>query len=119
ALMPDRLRRQLEGSDAVQRFLKLASWTMIAFALDKLAMLVTIFLLARILGSQDYGRLTLTQGLVTTTQVFIILGAGRILARYIPEMLETSMRRAVEIINLCALVVLGTSTLLTAISLYF
>lgn len=117
-LLPFRLLQQLESSEIVHRFLKLASWTTISFALDKAAILIIVFLLARILGAQDYGRLTLTQGLVSTTQVFVVLGSGTMLARYIPAMREDGMRRAVEIINLCALVVLSTAIAFTLVGLF-
>lgn len=100
----------LDGSDTLRRFLKLMSWTMVAFALDKSAMLAIVFLLARILGAEDYGRLTLAQGLVNSVQIFVLLGAGSMLARYVPVMREQGIARSVEVINLCALVVLGTLT---------
>lgn len=101
---------QLNKSETLRRFLKLASWTLVAFALDKAAMLIIVFLLARILGANDYGRLTLAQGLVTTAKIFVVLGAGTVLARHIPALREESAKRAVEVINLCALVVLSTAT---------
>ncbi|MBM0171288.1 oligosaccharide flippase family protein [Altererythrobacter sp. C41] len=83
---------------------------MVAFALEKGALAVAILILAKILGAPDYGRLTLAQGMVNTAQIFIILGAGTILARYIPAMLEESFQRAVEVVNLCALMILATAS---------
>lgn len=117
ALLPERVRRKLANSDIMKRFVKLASWTMIAFALDKAAVLVIVFLLARILGAADFGRLSLAQGLVNTAQIFVVLGAGTMLARYIPAMREESLRRAVEVINLCAIVVLTASLVFTTAGL--
>lgn len=76
-------------------------------------MLAIVFMLARILGVADYGRLTLAQGLVNTAQIFVVLGAGTMLSRYIPAMLEESVQRAVEIINLCAIMVLGAAAIIT------
>lgn len=111
--LPPRLRSRIDQSETLRRFLKLASWSLVAFALDKAAMLVIVFLLARILGAADYGRLTLAQGAVNTGQIFVVLGAGTMLARYIPAMREESVRRAVELVNLCALVVLGSATAFT------
>ena len=80
-------------------------------------MIIIVFLLARILGAQDYGRLTLAQGLVNSLQVFVVLGAGSVLARYIPKMREEGLHRSVEIINLCAIVVLGTILIFVIIAL--
>jgi len=111
--LPPPFRARIDGSETLRRFLKLASWSLVAFALDKAALLAIVFLLARILGAADYGRLTLAQGAVNTAQIFVVLGAGTMLARYIPAMREDSVRRAVELINLCALVVLSTATIFT------
>lgn len=108
-VLPIAIRHQLKRSEVMDRFLALASWTVIAFAFDKLAMVANTFFLARILGIEDFGRLTLAQGLINTTQIFILLGAGTVLARYIPAMRQESMRRAVEVINLCWLVVICAS----------
>lgn len=111
--LPAGIRARIDRSETLRRFLKLASWSLVAFALDKAAMLVIVFLLARILGAADYGHLTLAQGAVNTAQIFVVLGAGTMLARYIPAMREQGVRRAVELVNLCALVVLGTATIFT------
>lgn len=108
-----RIRIWVGRSEMRRRFLTLASWTMIAFALDKMAMLVIVFLMARILGAADYGRLTLSQGLVNAAQIFVVLGAGTMLARYLPALREEGVQRAVEVINLCAMVVLGTAAIFT------
>lgn len=111
--MPKAVRETIERSEVARRFLRLATWSLVAFALDKLAMIAIVFLLARILGAADYGRLTLVQGLVNTAQIFVVLGAGTMLARYVPAMREESFRRAVEIVNLCMIVVFTTSLVLT------
>jgi len=117
SLLPEAIRSKLASSDIANRFVKLVSWTMIAFALDKAAALILVFLLARILGAADYGRLTLAQGLVNTAQIFVVLGAGPMLARYIPAMRQENLRRAVEVINLCSIVVVGASVAFTITSL--
>lgn len=49
--------------------------------------------------------------MVNTAQIFVVLGAGTIWAQHIPAILEESFRRAVEIVNLCALLILGTASL--------
>lgn len=118
-VLPVALRHQLKRSEIMDRFLALASWSVIAFAFDKLAMVANTFFLARILGIEDFGRLTLAQGLINTTQIFILLGAGTVLARYIPAMRQESMRRAVEVINLCWLVVICASVVLAIAGLLF
>jgi O-antigen/teichoic acid export membrane protein len=91
---------------------------MVAFALDKVAMLVIVFMLARILGGADYGRLSLAQGLVNSVQIFVVLGTGTVLARYIPAMRAESVRRAVEIINLCVIMMAGTAVLFAIVGLW-
>lgn len=112
-LLPARMQHRLIHSKVLHRFLRLASWSMLAFAIDKVGMIIIVFALARILGAADYGRLMLAQGLVNSTQIFVVLGAGTMLARYIPAMREESIKRAVEIINLCGIVVLGAATIFT------
>jgi len=84
---------------------------MIAFIFDKGAQSIAILLLAKVLGAADYGRLTLAQGMVNAVQIFVVLGAGTIIARYIPALLKISFRRAVEVINLCFLVIFMTGVL--------
>lgn len=112
-----RTQSALSRSDTLRRFVSLASWTLISFALEKTAMIVVVFVLARVLGAEDYGRLTLAQGLVNSLQIFVILGMGSVLGRYIPAMLEEGFQRAAEIVSLCALVVLGSSTVFTIAAL--
>lgn len=113
-----RLQSALSRSDTLRRFVSLASWSLVSFALEKGAMIVVIFMLARILGAEDYGRFTLTQGLVNTLQIFVLLGVGTMLARYIPKMREEGIHRAVEIVNLCALVVLISGAILVIAGLF-
>lgn len=112
-----RARSALSVSDTLRRFVSLASWSLISFALDKAAMLIIVFMLARILEAADYGRLTLAQGLVNSLQIFIVLGMGSILGRYIPAMLEEGVQRAIEIINLCATIVFGTTAVFAVAAL--
>lgn len=116
SLLPGGLRSRLLGSGAFARFLRLASWSMMAFLLEKGAQTLVIVMLAKILGATEYGRLSLAQGMVNTAQLFVVLGAGTVLARYIPAMLEESFQRAVEIVNLCAGVILGTMTIFVLIA---
>jgi O-antigen/teichoic acid export membrane protein len=93
----------MKNSLTLDRFIRLASWNVLTFALDKLAMISIVFFLARILGASDYGRYILAQGLVNTFQLFVVLGAGTILGRYIPVMLEDGYFRVVQFINLLGL----------------
>lgn len=114
----EQVRSALIRSDIIRRLVSLTSWSLVSFALEKGAMILIIFMLARILGAADYGRLALAQGLVNTLQIFVVLGAGTILNRYIPEMREVSVQRAVQIVNLCGTVVLTTGVAVMAIGLF-
>lgn len=105
-----RLAGLFSQSVGLRRLVRLARWTFVSFALEKGATVVVVFLLARILGAEDYGRLSLAQGLVNTMQMFVVLGAGAVLGRYVPSLRQEGMARAVEVINLCALLVLGSAT---------
>src|SRR5690606_37804195 len=111
-------RSALLGSDIMRQMVSLTSWSLVSFALEKGAMILIIFMLARILGAADYGRLAFAQGLVNTLQIFVVLGAGTILNRYIPEMREVSVQRAVQIVNLCGTVVLTAGVAVMAIGLF-
>lgn len=114
-----RVRTALSRSDILRRLISLASWTLVSFGLEKGAAIVVVFFLARILGAEDYGRLTLAQGMVNTLQIVVVLGAGAVLGRYVPALRQEGVRRAVEIINLCALVVLGASAIFVVAALTF
>ncbi|MFS0739849.1 oligosaccharide flippase family protein [Brevundimonas sp. 3P9-tot-E] len=113
----DHCRSILTRSDVLRRLVSLTSWSLFSFSLEKGTMILVIFLLARILGAADYGRLALAQGLVNTLQIFVVLGAGTILSRYIPEMREVSVQRAVQIVNLCGTVVLTTGAVIIVVGL--
>lgn len=106
-----RLAGLFSQSVGLRRLVSLARWTFVSFALEKGATVVVVFLLARILGAEDYGRLSLAQGLVNTMQMFVVLGSGAVLGRYVPSLRQEGMARAVEVINLCALLVLGSAAL--------
>ena len=112
-----RFRSALSRSDTLRRLVSLTSWTLVSFALDKGATVMVVLLLARVLGVEDFGRLTLAQGMVITLQIFVVMGAGPVLGRYIPAMRKEGFRRAVEIINLCGFVVLGAATAFVIITL--
>ena len=116
-LLPRSARARFGDANYLGRFVKLASWSMIAFALEKGAQTITILFLARVLGAMEYGRLTLAQGMVNSAQLFVVLGAGTILARYIPAMLDVSVKRAIEIVNLCFVLIFGTASLLLVIGI--
>ncbi|WP_136161135.1 oligosaccharide flippase family protein [Sphingomonas flavalba] len=103
---------QLVSPDTLKRFLSLSSWTMVSFALSKGAMMIVVIYLARVLGAEDYGRLTLTQGLVNVLGLFVILGAGPFVSKHVPQMLQESPQRAVQIVNLSGAVIATTSLLL-------
>jgi O-antigen/teichoic acid export membrane protein/glycosyltransferase involved in cell wall biosynthesis len=106
-----RIANLLSHSGGLRRLLSLVRWTVVSFALEKGATVVIVFLVARTLGAEDYGRLSLAQGLVNTMQIFVVLGAGAVLGRYIPSLRQQSFARAVEVINLCAVLVLGSASL--------
>lgn len=80
-------------------------------------MILVTLLLARLLGVEDFGRLTLAQGLVTSLQVFILLGAGPFLSRYLPQLRLQGMGRAVELVNLYGVVVVTTAAILSILVL--
>ncbi|WP_414901949.1 oligosaccharide flippase family protein [Sphingomonas flavalba] len=97
----------LISPDTLKRFLTLSSWTMVSFALSKGAMMIVVIYLARVLGAEDYGRLTLTQGLVNILELFIVLGAGPFVSKHVPQMLQEGAHRAIEIVNLSAAIILA------------
>lgn len=112
-----RLDTALGGSDALRRLVQLGGWTFASFGIEKAASVLILFLLARLLGATDYGRFTLAQGLVNTLQIAIVLGAGAVLARYLPAVRRDGFRRVVEIVNLCGLVVAGSTVLFLIVGL--
>lgn len=113
----DRLRATLARSDVGLRLLRLTGWTMVAFSLEKAAGLFVILMLAGLLGAQDYGRLTLAQGMVNTLQILILMGAGPVLARFVPAFQKESFRRAVQIISLCVVIASGATMIFVAAAL--
>lgn len=101
ALGRTRLNDLLGGSDVLRRLASLSGWTLASFAIEKAASIVVILALARVLGAEDFGRVVLAQGLVTTLQIVVVLGAGPVFTRYVPVLRRTSFDRATELISLC------------------
>lgn len=113
----DRVRATFASSDVGVRLLRLTGWTMVVFALEKAANLAIILMLAGLLGAQDYGRLTLAQGMVNTLQVLIFVGAGPVLARFVPAFRKEGFRRAAQFISLCALIALAATIIFVLVAL--
>lgn len=95
-----RVSTAIDRSETVGRILRMTGWTMLAFALEKAAAIAVVFLLASVLGAQDYGRLTLAQGLVNTFQMAVVLGMGPVFTRYLPALRQESFGRAAQLIGL-------------------
>jgi O-antigen/teichoic acid export membrane protein len=100
------IAKAYRSSGILDRFLALAGWSLFATAIEKGASLVVVFLLARLLGADTFGRLSLAQGLVNALQAFLLLGAGTFLFRHIPQVRSKGIGRTVEIVNLYLVVML-------------
>ncbi len=107
----------LGRSDAARRILRMTGWTMVAFAVEKAASIAIVLFLAELLGARDYGRFVLAQGLVSSLQILVVLGAGPVFTKYIPVLRKESFRRAVELISLCLTLAFGVAVVLTLIAL--
>lgn len=110
------IAKAYRSSGILDRFLALAGWSLFATAIEKGASLVVVFLLARLLGADTFGRLSLAQGLVIALQAFLLLGAGTFLFRYIPEVRAKGIGRTVEIVNLYLGVMLATTITLAGLA---
>jgi O-antigen/teichoic acid export membrane protein len=117
AIGRSRLEGLLGGSDILRRLASLSGWTLVSFAVEKGASILVIVFLARILGTMDFGRVVLAQGLVNTLQIVVVLGAGGVLARFIPGLRREGLRRVVEVVSLCAGLVLAASLVFAALAL--
>lgn len=109
-----RLDRLLGGSDILRRLASLSGWTLASFAVEKGASILLVLILARSLGAADFGRLVLAQGLVNTLQIVVVLGAGAVLARYVPAFRRDGLRRVVEVVSLCGALVLFAALVFVA-----
>lgn len=110
-----RVSTVIDRSETAGRILRMTGWTMLAFALEKAAAIVVVFLLASVLGAQDYGRLTLAQGLVNTFQMAVVLGVGPVFARYLPALRQESFARAAQLIGLGVSIAAAGAALLLAV----
>lgn len=84
----------------IKRIATLAGWSMIAIATEKLASTTAMMLTARTLGAAEFGRFSLTYGLINSAQVFILLGSGPLLSRYIPNAWSAGPSRASSFVNM-------------------
>lgn len=114
--LPSSLRAKIDRSAILQRLLRLTSWSFVAFAVDKSAMMIVTILVAKSIGAEDFGRLVLAQGTIGTFQIVILLGSGAVLSRYVPMYMLESMQRAVQVINMCLLAVALTASVAALIA---
>ncbi|MBI1399409.1 hypothetical protein [Hyphomonas sp.] len=90
----------LRSSALTRRFLKLLGWSTVATFVDRAAVLGSIFICARLVDGEEFGRWGVAQSAVTAMQVFIVLGGAVLVYRFIPEFIGKAPYIAVSVLRL-------------------
>lgn len=102
-----RFRAQLLAagrSDISRRFAKLFGWTATATAFDRAAALGAIFLSARLVDAESFGRWSAAQSTVIAMQVFILVGGTTVISKFVPQLKTTLPRDAAETVRMTFMV---------------
>lgn len=91
------------------RLISGVAWVIAVSFLGQGSVFLCTLISARLLGHEDYGRLVLTQSIVTTFASFAGLGLGATAIKFISELRDSDPDRVGRILGLCQLATLGTS----------
>lgn len=100
-------RAKIMRSPLAQRFLGGAAWSVIGSALSSGITLITLMLLARVLGKETYGHFTILQGTLGMVGVFAGFGIGAAATRYAAELKSHDPARLGHIFALAERAILG------------
>lgn len=106
---------QIKSSSLKLRFLKGLLWNAIGIFASRLFLLISSFLVARMLGRESFGELGIIQSTIGMFGVFAGLGLGLTSIKYLAEFKFKDKARAGRIISLTNLIALIISSLLALI----
>lgn len=114
-----RLYQKLLGSDSQAKIIKGVFWSFLGVFISKGFVFIALFLVARILSVQEYGKLGLLQSYINTFTLFSLASFGTTATKYLAVYKDTEKEKASEIFSLTRLFVAGLSVLILLISIIF
>lgn len=114
-----RLYQKLLGSNSQAKIIKGVFWSFLGVFISKGFVFIALFLVARILSVQEYGKLGLLQSYINTFTLFSLASFGTTATKYLAVYKDTEKEKASEIFSLTRLFVAGLSVLILLISIIF
>ncbi len=114
-----RLYQKLLGSDSQAKVIKGVFWSFLGVFISKGFVFIALFLVARLLSVQEYGKLGLLQSYINTFTLFSLASFGTTATKYLAVYRDTEKEKASEIFSLTRLFVAGLSVLILLISIIF
>jgi len=114
-----RLYQKLLGSDSQAKVIKGVFWSFLGVFVSKGFVFIALFLVARLLSVQEYGKLGLLQSYINTFTLFSLASFGTTATKYLAVYKDTEKEKASEILSLTRLFVAGLSVLILLISIIF
>lgn len=87
-----------------RRFFNLFAWISLATLFDRAATLAAVFLAARLVDGESFGRWGVAQSTVTALLVFVNFGGAVLIGRYVPQFKQSAPERAAETIRVALLI---------------
>lgn len=76
------------------RFLRLLGWSSAATLFDRASLLLAVFVSARLIDGESFGRWGVAQSTVGAVQIFVLLGSAILLTRFVPDDIKRAPERA-------------------------
>lgn len=108
------VRTSLKESPLASRFINGAAWSFLGSVVSSGCTLITLMLLARLLGKDSYGQFVVIQSTLIMVGVFAGFGIGSAASRYSAELKTSSTVRLGQILALAERTLLGFGCLVSA-----
>jgi O-antigen/teichoic acid export membrane protein len=113
------LYKKVLGSGNQQKIIKGVFWSFLGTLISKGFVFISLFLVARILTVDDYGRLGLLQSYINTFTTISLASFGITATKYLALYAETDKKKASEIYSLTRISVFLLAVLILVLSLIF
>ncbi|WP_345992282.1 oligosaccharide flippase family protein [Chryseobacterium sp. Chry.R1] len=110
---------KIVGSGNQEKIIKGVFWSFLGTLISKGFAFLALFLVARLLTVQDYGKLGLLQSYINTFTLFSLASFGVTATKYLAVYNNEDKKKASEIFSLTRIFVFGLSTLILILSYFF
>lgn len=91
---------RVRASPIARRFATLLGWSSAATLFDRAAFALAVYVCAHLIDGTDFGRWGMAQSTIMAIQIYVLVGGGMLISRFLPAFRENSPEEAVGVVRM-------------------